>query len=43
MRPFTRRQKWWIWFVALLLAGMGTLALTVFIVRWTLRVTQLEP
>jgi len=43
MKPLTRRQKWWAWFLTLMLAGLSATALTVVIVRWTLRATQLNP
>lgn len=43
MKALTKRQKWWVWFVALWLAGLSATALTVYVVRWTLAATQINP
>ncbi len=43
MKQLTKRQKWWVWFIALWLSGLGAIVLTVKLVRWTISMVSLNP
>jgi hypothetical protein len=37
MRPITKHQKQWLWFVGLWLAGFVSVAVLAYAVRWLIR------
>jgi hypothetical protein len=37
MRPITRRQKQWLWFAGLWLAGLVSAAVLAYAARWLIR------
>ncbi len=39
MKPFTKKQQQWAWFIGLWCSGLTALLLLSFIIRWMMRIS----